>query len=286
MEAPTRRQAVYRAVGRLQQAGVDTPELDADVLLRHVLGESGEVFWRALLEPLSPEARDAYLKLVARREAREPVAYITGHKAFFGLELQVDRRVLIPRPETERLIEAALAWAGRHDPATAADIGCGSGAIALALATRLPALRVYAVDSSPDALAVARLNARRLGLEARLTFLQGRLTEPMPEAVDLLTANLPYVSADAFQGLAPEIRRHEPQTALVAGPGGTEVIEAFLAEAPAKLKAGGAAFVEIGSDQASALTTAARRAFPAGRIEVLPDLAGHPRVLCIVHRTG
>lgn len=280
-ESPNRRQAMAWATDRLRPAGVDTPELDAEVLLRHVLAEDEATFWRDSALPLPPQAWLGYHELVARREAREPVAYITGHKAFFDLDLRIDRRVLVPRPESERVVEAALAWAEGHGPQRAADIGTGSGALALTLAARLPELLIYAVDSSAAALEVARLNARRLGLEARVRFLAGRLAQPLPEPVDLLVANLPYVSKREYEGLAPEIRRYEPRGALVAGPRGTEAIEALLAEAPGRLKPGGAAFVEMGFDQAETLGAAARRAFPAARIEALPDLAGLPRVLCI-----
>lgn len=276
----TRLGAVARATDILRSAGVDTPQLDAEILLRHALGESREDYWRRLREPIPEEARSAFRGLLERRAAREPVAYITGRKAFYGLELEVDRRVLIPRPETEQVVEAAVTWAKEQGAASAADIGTGSGAIALALAAALPRLRVYAVERSSEALEVARQNAHRLGLADRVAFLEGDLTRPLPLPVDLIAANLPYVASGEIDGLPPEIRRYEPLGGLVAGPRGTEVIEALLEEAAERLRPGGALFVEIDASQAEVLAAAARRAFPGARVEVRPDLAGLPRVLC------
>ncbi|RPI50066.1 MAG: peptide chain release factor N(5)-glutamine methyltransferase, partial [Chloroflexi bacterium] len=220
--------------------------------------------------------------LAARRAQREPLAYITGHREFFGLDLAVDGRVLVPRPETELLVERALSLARRlPEPAVIADVGAGSGAIAVALAVHLPAATIYALDEAPGPLAVTAENARRHGVEERVHCLQGDLLSPLPEAMHLVCANLPYVGSEEWEALAPEIREHEPRAALDGGPGGLEVIRRLLATAGPYLRPGGAILLEIGAGQGPAARALAGEHFPQARAELLPDYAGLDRLLVV-----
>jgi release factor glutamine methyltransferase len=204
--------------------------------------------------------------MVRRRVRREPVAYILGRKGFRNLELAVDRRVLIPRPETELLVEVAL----ELDSCSVLDVGTGSGAVALAVADELPRASVTSTDVSEAALEVARANAARLGFGERVRFLGGSI--PAGERYDLMLANLPYVSEHEYDRLEPEIREYEPRDALVAGPTGLEAIQ-FLIQAPGS----GLLALEIGSDQAPAVTSLMREA-GFHRVETRRDLAGIERV--------
>jgi release factor glutamine methyltransferase len=229
--------------------------------------------------PLLPPELAALRELVKRRQAGEPVAYLTGHKEFWSLDLLVDARVLIPRPDTETAIEEALA---RLDARAAlapriADVGTGSGAIALALAKSRPAAAVFATDLSPDALAVARGNAERLGLI--VTFGEGDLVAPLrPHApFDLIVANLPYVRTADIAGLAPEVRS-EPQRALDGGTDGLDLVRRLVADAPAVLGPGGALVLEIGAGQADD-TAALLRAAGFEDVRARADLGGVDRVV-------
>lgn len=220
------RDALSAAEDSLRAAGCDTPRLDAELLLAHALGVSRQALF---LEPeagVPPAAARRAMELVRRRVAREPVAYILGVKGFRHIDLAVDRRVLIPRPETELLVELALplpAGARVHD------VGTGSGAIALALKHERPDLEVSASDASPGAAAVARANAAVLGLEVSVAEALGL---PAGPAYDLVLANLPYVREDEWAGLAPEITRWEPREALVSGADGLDAIRSLVASAP------------------------------------------------------
>ena len=214
--------------------------------------------------------------MVRRRVRREPVAYITGRKGFRRIELLVDRRVLIPRPETELLVEAAL----ESRPATVIDVGTGSGAIALAVADELPETRVVAIDTSFDAVRVSQANAERLGLTDRVSVVLrgvGSLAE-VGEGCDLLLANLPYVSEAEWEGLQPEIREYEPREAVLSGPTGLEAIEALL-DAVAGLERRPAALaIEIGAGQAEAVSVLVSGA-GFKEVEVRHDLAGLDRAV-------
>jgi release factor glutamine methyltransferase len=213
--------------------------------------------------------------MVRRRVRREPVAYILGRKGFRRIELVVDRRVLIPRPETELLVEVAL----EVGAARAIDVGTGSGAIALAVADELPESRVQAIDTSMDALRVAQVNAERLGLTDRVDVVS-RGVASLSEAgqFDLLLANLPYVAEPEWDGLPPEIREHEPREALVAGPTGLEAIETLLEQLFALAPRPTVIALEIGAGQAAAVEKLVRAAGYSA-VETRRDLAGLDRVV-------
>ncbi len=277
------REALQGGVAQLQRAGVDDARLVAELLLCRVLAcERGQLLAR-LEQPLTAAASKRWRRLLRRALRHEPLAYILGWREFYGLEFYVDRRVLIPRPETELLVEEALAWAraylARHNRLPLiADVGTGSGAIAVSLAVHLPAARLYAVDCSAGALQVARRNARRHGVAKRIDFRQGSLLEPLPEPVDLVVANLPYVSEAEMATLPPHVRRYEPHYALAGGVDGLDLYRALLAQVPTKVRPGGALLLEIGAGQGDTAPALAR-ALAGATVEVLPDLAGLPRLL-------
>lgn len=277
--------ALALAESWLRAAGVDeTPSLDAQVLLAHVTGASRAATLAYPERALTKAQAARYAELVARRAAHEPVAYLTGHREFMGLDLLVDRRALIPRPETELLVEAALAdlaarLARDPQPPLVADIGVGSGAIPIALAAHEPRLpRIYAIDISPEALALAQENARLHGVAERITFLLGDLLAPLPEPVDLLTANLPYVAPDDPY-VPPTVSRYEPALALYGADDGLGHIRRLLAQAPSRLRPGASLYLEFGYEQRAAVEQLARATFPDARLRVGADYAGWDRYL-------
>jgi release factor glutamine methyltransferase len=280
----TVREALAAARRRLQEAGIEDSALEAEVLLRHALGLDRAGLFSRSDEAVPAGALSRFDSYVERRLKHEPTAYITGVREFFGIEFEVSPAVLIPRPETETLVEAAIELARprsriRRGPVIA-DIGTGSGAVAIALALNVARSDVYAVDSSAEALAVARRNAERLGAD-RVLCLRGDLLTPLPEYVDVLVANLPYVRSDQIQQLAPEVREYEPRAALDGGPDGLTVIGRFLRDAPSFLRPNGAVCLEFGDGQTEAVRDLARRAFPGLRLQIRKDLAGRDRVLII-----
>jgi len=263
------RDALDSAVIALRAAGVDTPRLDAEILLAAAMGVDRGVIVADPGRPVEPVAARLFMDFAARRREREPVAYILGWKGFRSIMLSVDPRVLIPRPETEHLVEAVL---GLPAGARVCDVGTGSGAIALALKMERPDLSLVATDASADALEAARENAVRLGLEVELR--AGDLLADVGGELDAVVSNPPYVEDGAE--LAPEIARFEPALALRAGPDGLDVIRRLLPAAGAT----GARLValEIGSTQAEAVTALTHQAgFPDVRVE--QDLAGLDRVV-------
>ncbi len=273
------------AMGELIRAGVDTPELDAELLLAHALDVGRSWLMAHPEHRLTPEQATSFRALLARRLAREPLAYITGRRWFYDLQLAVTPAVLIPRPETEELVERALAWLREQPRAVVVDVGTGSGAIALAVAKHGPEARVYATDVSPEALAVARENARRLGLAHRVIFLLGDLLAPLPEPVDILLANLPYIPEGDRASLMPEVAAYEPPAALFSGETGLDHIARLLEQAPRHLRPGGRILLEMGCDQGEAAATLARHAFPQAQVQILRDLAGRDRFLIVMRET-
>jgi release factor glutamine methyltransferase len=263
------RDALDSAVIALRAAGVDTPRLDAEILLAAAMGVDRGVIVADPGRPVEPVAARLFMDFAARRREREPVAYILGCKGFRSITLGVDPRVLIPRPETEHLVEAVL---GLPAGARVCDVGTGSGAIALALKTERPDLSLVATDASADALEAARENAVRLGLEVELR--AGDLLADVGGELDAVVSNPPYVEDGAE--LAPEIARFEPALALRAGPDGLDVIRRLLPAAGAT--AARLVALEIGSTQAEAVTALTRQAgFPD--VRVAQDLAGLDRVV-------
>ncbi|HIC94981.1 MAG TPA: peptide chain release factor N(5)-glutamine methyltransferase, partial [Anaerolineae bacterium] len=282
------RQAVLWGVRVLGQHGCDSPRLDAELLLAHAMGLTRARLLAQFDRELSPAELARYRQLIERRRAHEPVAYIVGHQEFYGLDFYVDRRVLIPRPETELLVERAIKLAGEVGdrgyglyPLTLADVGTGSGAIAVSLAVHLPQATIYALDSSAEALEVAARNVRRHGIEGRVHLLRGDLLSPLPEPVDLIVANLPYVSEAELAELPPQIRRYEPLSALDGGPDGLRHIRRLLAQAGGYLRPQGAILLEIGATQGAEMIELARRYFPMASIEVVKDYAGLDRVVIV-----
>lgn len=256
----------------------DTLRLEAEILLAHVTGLTRTTLLAHPERPLTADERARYEDLLARRAAGIPLPYLTGRVEFFSLEFFVTPDVLIPRPETEMLVERALAW----DPQTVVDVGTGSGCVAVALAVRSPRARIYATDLSRAALSVAVMNARRHGVADRIHFLQADLASPMRGPVDLIVSNPPYVAEEEWASLPKSVREHEPRPALDGGPGGLRVIRRLLADAARLLLPGGVLLVEIGAGQGSQVAALARAAFPQGRIQVYPDLAGYDRMLEVI----
>ncbi|MGN6557346.1 MAG: peptide chain release factor N(5)-glutamine methyltransferase [Solirubrobacterales bacterium] len=271
------REALAAAIDALAAAGVDEPRLDAELLLGEAMGcERAALMADSGAEVPAPAAR-RFGEMVRRRRRREPVAYILGRRGFRNLELAVDRRVLIPRPETELLVELAL----ELRPGRVLDVGTGSGAIALAVADELPECEVTATDTSSGALEVACANAERLGLSERVRFLAGTL--PQGERFDLILANLPYVAEHDWPSLQPEVTRWEPREALLAGPDGLDAYRAFIPECSGHLhryaeEKTGALAVEVGEGQALAVAELFRDA-GFGEVEMRRDLAGIERVV-------
>jgi release factor glutamine methyltransferase len=269
------------ATPTLREAGIESPQLDAEVLLAHSLGITRSELYARLDQPSQKAAEKNFRSFVARRLLHEPVAYITGHKEFYGLELQVDRRVLIPRPETETLVEVALTIARQHRVTELAEVGVGSGAVAIALAVNLPWAEIYATDSSALALEVAEENCRRHDVWDRVHLALGDLLDPLPQPVCLVVANLPYVAEEELDGLASDIIAYEPLSALHGGPHGLDHIRRLLEQAGPWLKPPGMICLEIGATQALVVNALAREHFPAATVAVVRDLAGLDRVVII-----
>jgi release factor glutamine methyltransferase len=277
------REALTSAVDALAAVGVEDPRLDAEVMLAAATGWERAALVASPAAEVPPPAARLFGEMVRRRLRREPVAYIVGGKGFRRIELGVDPRVLIPRPETELLVEVAL----EREPATVLDVGTGSGAIALAIADELPGCAVTATDTSERALAVARANAERLALADRVRFLAG--TIPAGEQFDLVLANLPYVAAGDWASLRPEVTQWEPREALLAGADGLDAIRTLLGEcgrafsryaeeSSAAPMAPSAIGLEIGEGQALAVAELVAEAGFA-EVETRRDLAGIERVV-------
>jgi release factor glutamine methyltransferase len=278
------------ATRRLAEAGSDSPQLDAAVLLAFVLGVNKAWLYAHPTRSLAEVEIARYEDLVRRRMCHEPVAYLVGFKPFYGLDITVDRRVLIPRPETELLVERALAHVQRlireGQRPRVADVGTGSGAIAVALAVNATGLTVYATDVSDEALQVAAQNVWRYGVGEQVQLLPGYLFDPLPEPVDVIVANLPYVATADLAVLPRQVRDYEPVLALDGGPDGLRVISALL-EALASprgrelLRPTGRAYLEIGADQGEAAQLLAESTLPGADVEVYRDYSGLDRVLVV-----
>ena len=273
---------------------IESARLDAELLLAHVLGRSRVYLYTNFDQPLTPAERQAYRELVLRRCKHEPVAYILGDREFYGRAFKVTHDVLVPRPETEHLVDAVLEWLAEKEllaPATTpsaqaesglgrlADLGTGSGIIAVSLAAELPLAQLVAVDISPAAVAIARENAVRHSVADRIEFLAGNLAEPLAGRgpFRVIAANLPYVPAGDAATLAADVREHEPHLALFSGADGLTLITKLIKEAPGLLGEPGLLALEIGAGQwpkVQALLVAAGFT----RVWSAADLQGHARV--------
>ncbi len=294
-----------------EKKGIPQPRLEAEILLAHVLGAERIDLYMKYEQPVAEAERAAYRDLVRRRAEREPTRYLVGGCEFMSLAMKVTPDCLIPRPETEMLVEEVLSRSGASRaatgrarpepvegsrvypngvaappaaaPVTAIDLCTGCGCVAVGIAVNLPSARITATDISPAALQVARANAEGHGVADRIALLEGDLYAPLDAAdvqpADFLVSNPPYVAEAEWAALAPEIRDHEPRAALVAGPAGTETIERILKGAPAYLKAGGTLLVEIGSEQGGAVAALAAAVRSLTDVQVLKDYAGLDRIL-------
>lgn len=282
--ATTIRDALRYASFELASIGSDEASLEAELLLASALGTDRTHLYQRLAEELPSAEQSAFARLLCRRLAHEPTAYVLGRKEFYGLEFEVTPAAIIPRPETELLVELAIEFLERRHAGgkvSIVDVGVGCGAIAVALATALPQAEVIAIDISPDALALARRNAERHGVPERIRFLEGDLLAPLEAPVDVIVANLPYVRTADFDSGPLEIREHEPRLGLDGGPDGLDVIRRLLEQAPTCVRPGGAVILEIGEGQGEAATALARSFFHDAQVEVGRDLAGLDRALVI-----
>ncbi len=271
--------AVQDAARRLASAGIESPRLDAEVLMRHVLGLDRTGYFLKRTELISAQDREAFAGLVERRLARESIAYIIGSREFMGRSFAVFPGVLVPRPETEILVEWALDWLASHPgDRRILDVGTGSGAIALSIAAENTAgvrHRIVASDVSQDALRIAARNRRMLGLQDAVALVRGSLADWHGGPIDLVLANLPYLRLDQVSGnrdLAAE-----PVLALIGGPDGLDLIRQLLADVPRLLAPAGAVGLEIDPSQAEATVALGRHHLPALEWRVVPDLAGLSR---------
>lgn len=288
MRPVTVAEALDGGAARLAAAGVASPRSEARLLLGHVTGLSREALLAHPERPVAPEALAAFERLIVRRERREPAAYLLGRAEFCSRPFVVDRRVLVPRPETELVAELAVGFlrraSGGEAPLLVADLGTGSGVLAVTLALELPRALVYAVDISPGALAVAGENARRLGASGRVRLLLGDLWGPLDAAglrgrLHAVVSNPPYVAEGEFAGLMPEVREFEPREALLAGPDGLDCLRRIAARAAEFLQPGGAVFLEVGAGQGAAVARLLEATGGFARVEVHRDYAGHGRVV-------
>ena len=269
------------AFGRQQLTGSTNASLDARLLLEHVLKADHTFLVAHREEQLSAVQEKEFRLLIERAARQEPIPYLTGQTYFFGRLFQVNPAVLIPRPETEQLVECALRWAGQRETVHLVDVGTGSGCIAITLALELSAAIIEAVDISADALVVARENAAVHGVADRVRFCQGNLLQPVTRQPNLIIANLPYIADHEWPSLADGVKLYEPTTALLGGPDGLGLIRQLLGDAREKLAANGAIFLETGWQQGSAVQHLAQTFFPSGQVELLVDYAGHDRIISI-----
>jgi len=280
-EATSAHALLFWAVQLFESKGIETARLDAELLLAHALG------WRRLElyargdEALSPDACGRFAELAHARGERVPAKYLLGEAEFFSLPLAVDSRVLVPRPETELLVERALELLPEDGPAPVADLGTGSGAIAIAVGAQRAAASIVATDVSPDALEVARANAERHGLGGRIEFRLGDWFAALdPRArFDAILSNPPYVATADLEAAMPEVREHEPRLALEGGPDGLACLRRLVAGGASWLRPGGWLIVEIGAGQRPAVEALAEAAGTYETIDVKPDYQGMPRVV-------
>ncbi|MFC1687535.1 peptide chain release factor N(5)-glutamine methyltransferase [Patescibacteria group bacterium] len=273
----TIQEALHKAIVDLRTTESSSATLDAEVLLSHVLRISKEKLLASQGLTITPLQRKKYFALVAKRKADWPIAYLTNQKEFYGLNFFITQDVLIPRPETETLIDAVLTSADRVQPVTIVDVGTGSGCIAISLARYLPKALITATDISAQALAVAKKNARQHKLLKRIKFVPGNLLSPaIKTSFDIIVANLPYLTPDQIKNVP-----HEPTQALLGGKLGLEVVDKLLEQASAHLNRSGKIFLEIDPRQTEALTYIVDQTLPKMKTRFEKDLQGRYRVAVI-----
>ncbi|MPN09934.1 Release factor glutamine methyltransferase [bioreactor metagenome] len=266
------------------EKGVDNPRLDAEVLLSHILGKDRLYLYVNFDQPLQPAELTAFRDAVKRRAARQPVAYIIGSKEFMGLDFKVTPAVLIPRPDTEILVETAISRLENIDTPCVLDIGTGSGAIIISVIAKLKSAQGAAVDISNEALAVAADNARCNGAAERLQFYQGDLFNPVVgQKFDAVLSNPPYIPNEEIAGLEPEVRR-EPKLALAGGKDGLDYYRRLIDQGPAYLKPGGFMAFEVGIGQAALIADLAAKNRVLQVVEIVKDYAGIDRVVVLEQR--
>lgn len=277
-------EAIQKAAARLLALEIPNARLDAEVLLGHALGRDRAWILIHMQDQLDDQGRRIFERDIERRSVREPLQYITGTQEFWGLPFKVTPAVLIPRPETELVVETAIKAANRKATPVIIDLCTGSGCIAISLAKELPHARIFATERSDAALDIARQNARQNSVADRVRFLAGDLFGPLEEMdlrtnIDIIVANPPYIRSDELPTLQPEVRDFEPEMALIAGKEGTEIAERIILQSPEYVKPGGFLVMEMGIGQADALKKTIDETGKYGLIEVLKDLAGIERVI-------
>jgi len=277
------REALQSVTQTLCRAGIADASVEAELLLGHGLGMSKTQLYTEPERSLTSVEAEHLCHLVRRRLDHEPAAYILGHCEFYGIDFYIDYHTFIPRPETELLVEKAMELAHRishrGEQITIADIGTGCGAIAVSLALALPQAKIYATDVSASALQVAEMNCQRHGVNSQVELLQGNLLELLPQPVDMIVANLPYIKDCEFKDLSPEIRKFEPTMALAGGEDGLDKIRQMLEQMPEKLSYGACFLLEIGQGQSGMVTSLIKSYFPQASIELISDLGGIERVV-------
>lgn len=282
-------QALQWSARIFNRNAIEDSHIEARIVLGHILKLSPVQLYTQPERPLSQEQVTSLRELIERRLCREPTAYIVKHKEFYGVDFYVDSRVLIPRPETELLVEAAFGFAKSHTnylsssgtPFIIADVGTGCGAIAISLALNLSQAKVYATDISLSALEVARLNCESHNVTEQIVLLQGNLLEPIPGPVDLIVANLPYIECSELANLSPEITNFEPRVAIDGGQSGLDQIRQLLEQAKGKIHPLGCLLLEIGQKQETAVVSLINRYLPKARFDFISDLSGIKRVVKI-----
>jgi release factor glutamine methyltransferase len=270
------RDVVASGANQLQQAGIRNPERDAELLLLYTTGLGRTDLITQPERALSVAESKRYRELIARRALSEPIQYITGEREFYGLRFVVTPDVLIPRPETEHLVEAALERIPSQAPFRIADVGAGSGAIAVALAVARPLAKITAIDISPAALKIAAENANAHGVAGRVSFREADLLGNIDDEYDIVVSNPPYIADGEREALDPQVRDYEPSEALFAGPTGLEIYERLIPQASHVLRLGGWLLMEIGAGQQLQLSRLLKD-WP--NVSFVPDLQGIPRVV-------
>lgn len=280
----TGREALARVRRELEAVGIPDAGLEAEVLAMHAARLDRARLFTALEDPFPDDDALHLDSALQRRLRREPLAYITGSREFFGLDFHIDRRVLVPRQETETLVEEVLARVREHFPdgkCSIVDVGTGSGVIAISLAQSLPMAHVYATDISRKALEVAALNARHHGVDKRIMLLQGDLLGPVPASVDVVVANPPYVPASEWENLQPEIRLFEPRGALVPGETGLELADRLLRQVAELDPSPAMVLIELGEGQPEAMAPRSEGLLPGWSVSRYRDLGGLERGLIL-----